>query len=391
MGLVTFLAFIVVIGVLVVVHEFGHLIAAKLVGVRVEEFAVGFGKQIVAKNFRGTIYRINLIPLGGYVKLEGEDGTGSSGPTDYRNKPIWAKAIILFAGIIMNLFLAVGLFAGYLFIKDYTVELPKVTEYQFQGVESVETRLILSIDEILTGSNALGVLNSGDIIVSANDKEISSSEAFTQLLEENQGKSIKFGVVATSSFISVLQPPEKEVTIELSYLTEENDTILGAMYYEIPVYILRYPKSIQSSISHTVNTLGYQVKAFSDMVSKAIAESNPSYVAEAVGGVVAVGGVINSFVAVNAFTELINLTAVVSLSLAMINLLPISLLDGGQFVLEVVQSARRRNFREETIAILNWLGLGFVLLLTVAVTVKDIWQYGVLKSIADAIRTALGR
>src|SRR5213082_3661012 len=109
--LISTAAFIVVLGLLVLIHEFGHFAAAKLFGVRVEQFAIGFGKRLWGIRRGGTDYRINLLPFGGYVKMSGENplDNRSGDPAEFMSHPRWQRFVIAIAGPTMNVLLAVGL------------------------------------------------------------------------------------------------------------------------------------------------------------------------------------------------------------------------------------------------------------------------------------------
>src|SRR3954469_2353430 len=108
---ISFISVVVVLGILIVLHEFGHFAAAKIFGVRVEQFAIGFGKRLFGVRKGETDYRVNLLPLGGYVKMSGENPlearTGDA--AEFMSHPRWQRFIIAFAGPFMNIILAVGL------------------------------------------------------------------------------------------------------------------------------------------------------------------------------------------------------------------------------------------------------------------------------------------
>src|SRR5215475_6747416 len=124
--LTALLAVGVVLGFMILIHEFGHYAAAKLLGVRVEQFAIGFGKRLVGFRKGETDYRINLLPLGGYVKMSGENpmDTRTDDPREFMNHPRWHRFLIAIAGPAMNIMLAVGLLAAvYMVHYEYPVYL----------------------------------------------------------------------------------------------------------------------------------------------------------------------------------------------------------------------------------------------------------------------------
>src|SRR4030067_1438313 len=115
----TLLAFIFVLGILVFVHEFGHFIVARRCGIRVEKFSFGFGPKLIGKKAGETEYLISLIPLGGYVKLSGENTEESTGtnPWEFMAQPAWKRSLVIIAGPAMNFLLAIIVFWGLLFIN----------------------------------------------------------------------------------------------------------------------------------------------------------------------------------------------------------------------------------------------------------------------------------
>src|SRR5512133_2268267 len=112
MTISTIIIFLLILGVIVFAHELGHFTMAKLFGVKVEEFGLGFPPRIIGKKNGETEYTVNWIPLGGFVKIAGEDGENRDDPRSFGAKPIWQRAIILSAGVLMNFILAVVLFSA---------------------------------------------------------------------------------------------------------------------------------------------------------------------------------------------------------------------------------------------------------------------------------------
>src|SRR3989344_5073633 len=121
----TIIFFILLIGVLVLVHEFGHFFAAKKFGVRVDEFAFGFPPRIWSIVRGGTRYAFNLLPLGGYVKIFGESGEGEGTSESFATRPVWQRLIIIGAGVFMNIILAWVLFSGGAFLGYPTAVTPE--------------------------------------------------------------------------------------------------------------------------------------------------------------------------------------------------------------------------------------------------------------------------
>ncbi len=179
----TLLAFLVLIGVLVLVHEFGHFIVAKAFGVKVEVFSIGFGPPILRKKWGETVYQIALLPLGGYVKLYGEDEESEEARKDPRSfyaKPPWQRILIALAGPFFNFLFAVFVFwVVYLFPQ-------KVPAYIYQTPK---------VGYVETNSTAQRIgLKPGDLIVAVNGVKVRSWEQLDKLLRENTGKEVTLTV-----------------------------------------------------------------------------------------------------------------------------------------------------------------------------------------------------
>ena len=132
--LFTILSTLLLLTILVFIHELGHFLAAKLFKANVKEFAIGFGKRIVSKKYKGTIYSIRILPLGGFVDLEGE--VDSNTTNSFRNKRAYQKIIILAAGVFMNVifaFFALGLFLS---SNSYKFTIPSLTNYSFSNTSN---------------------------------------------------------------------------------------------------------------------------------------------------------------------------------------------------------------------------------------------------------------
>ena len=173
----TLLYFIIALGILIFVHEFGHFIAARLFGVRVETFSIGFGPKLFKFRCCETEFAVSLIPLGGYVKMAGEDPDKPvKSPDEFYAKPPWQRIVIALAGPLMNLLLAVVFFALSYSIGRY------IPSYQ---VEAARVGFVLSQNV---------PLKPGDVIVSANGKPVRSWKELNQIVALNPNRDITLTV-----------------------------------------------------------------------------------------------------------------------------------------------------------------------------------------------------
>jgi regulator of sigma E protease len=187
----SFLAIIFVFGLLVLIHELGHFIAAKLMGVRVERFSIGFPPRLFGKKVGHTDYCVSAIPLGGYVKMSGMidesmDSSTTGADYEFNSKPVWKRVVIITAGVIMNFFLAVVILS----ILSYTqgeIIIP-YTEIEDLGKSAIVKKIGFKV---------------GDKIVAINSVPIKSSNDFNRELLDNLGKDITFTVNRNEQFVNL--------------------------------------------------------------------------------------------------------------------------------------------------------------------------------------------
>jgi len=134
---VTIIVFLAVLSVLVFVHELGHFITARKSGMTVEEFGFGFPPKIFGFKRKGIVYSINLIPIGGFVKILGENGEEKSNPKSFASRPIWQRAVVLVAGVTMNVVLAIVLFS-----IAFRIGLPQVLEGNEKNVINQKVQVV---------------------------------------------------------------------------------------------------------------------------------------------------------------------------------------------------------------------------------------------------------
>lgn len=464
--LLTIFFFLLIIGFLVFIHEFGHFAAAKLTGVPVKEFAIGFGPILFSKEFHGTKYRLNLLPLGGFVSLEGEEEMDS--PNGFRSRSFPVKLAILLGGVTMNFIAAVIFFGIFLLQNNFANILPTITDFEFKntevnkefypiitsiendgtflenidsiysinneeidsiqefekiilssrgeniqvetfnldtlGLESSETvvpsnlfysALITSVGEESFGEKYFEV---NDTILEINGESFSNQQEFFAMLEDSQGQETSFTIISEDGVERGVQvgllPSKNEEGVILG--VGLNFSINGINYIpysqdENKIYYVQYKKNLLSPFAITYDLGVYQIKAIGELVSNAFRTNDFSEVAQIVGSPVAVGSTIGDVVEVRVFGALIFLTALISLSLAMFNVLPIPALDGGQIVIALIESIRRKKIPDEIVNRINFVGFIFLMALSVLIIGKDLFQFNILQDIADAFRRVFGK
>lgn len=358
---------LLVLTLIVAVHEFGHFITAKFFKMDVKEFAIGMGKVIWKKHYKGTNYAIRLLPIGGFVELEGE--TSTSNPNSFRNRPYYQKVIVLSAGVIMNMVLAFILLAGYLSANSYRFPITKLVDYQFTNVESQEVYTPITVVNVAEDSPVKDSFASGDVIVELNGYAFKNYDDFFKKLEEVQGKEASFTLIDLNTFLT------REVQLVVPFKSE-NGAILH-INLDTPdqeAYFIKYKPSIVSGAAMTYDIFVYQIRALGGIFSNAFKSGNYTEVSQSVGGIVQVAGTVNTLVVLSDYSFLVALIAFISISLAFFNILPIPALDGGHILIITIERITGRRLSDKAIGIITTAGFALLILLAILVTFKDIVQ-----------------
>ncbi len=353
--------FIIILAVLILVHELGHFIAAKKTGVRVDEFGIGFPPRIFSKKFGETVYSLNLFPIGGFVKIFGEDpGPESTGGNDAKrsitHKSKWTQAWILGAGIIFNIILAwVLISAGFMF------GLPYSTDDARYGARVEDASL--NIVHVMPNSPAeLAGLKGGDKItalytigsslenpgIDSTQKFIASHDELT--LSYMRGGEIRTAIIKTQNGIV-----EDRRAIGISM------DMTGTL--RLPIHEALYVGLIKTASLTWATTTGLLDFFKNIFIGKADFSSISGPV-----GIVSIVGDASSL----GFVYLLTLTALISINLAIINLLPFPALDGGRLMFIIIEAIKGSPIKPVVANTVNGIGFLLLILLMVVVTYSDI-------------------
>ncbi len=358
--------FFIILLVLVLVHEFGHFFTAKKFGIRVDEFGFGFPPKLFGKKYGETEYSLNLLPLGGFVKIFGEnpDDENTNGPDSSRsfvNKPRWQQAIVLFAGVFANFILA-----WFLFSFGFMSGLPTSVGSEPKGYELQNVYTV--IVSVAPNSPALNAgLKSGDKIVS---------------IKNNQGSTTYISTETVKSFI--VSSPEKE--IEIGYIRGKNDNninlikvkptykeagkdpIIGINMDQIGTAKLPVLLAFKEGMKLTLYvTKGTAMGLFGLIYDGIRGQGSLASVTGPVGLVGIVGEAYDF-----GFSYLMSFTALISVNLAIINLFPFPALDGGRLFFLLIEKIKGSRINPKVFNVANMIGFGILILLMVFVTYHDI-------------------
>lgn len=348
--MVTILAFIFVLGLLVFVHELGHFIAAKKSGIRVERFSLGFPPKLISKKVGETEYCIGTIPLGGYVKMIGEnelDDDYVPRPGDFMAAPLWKRFIVITAGPFMNFVLAILLF----FVVYWGTGKP----------------------EIKPGSTVVGVVTEGapaDKAGITTNSEIISIDGITFADFDEMAAYIK-------------KRPNTEVTVTWEHEGETHTATLTTMELTVtdslgqkknegrigigPVFIYK-PIGPWHALKDAFTFTFYITKQVFAVIWRLIIRKEslkslggPLFIAQQAGNAARQG-----------FLSLLFLAAFLSVNLGILNILPIPVLDGGHLVFLTIEGIKRKPVSTKNRLIAQQIGMGLLMLLMVVVIYNDI-------------------
>lgn len=365
MGIVIF---IIVLLVLVVVHELGHFFAAKITGMKVEEFGVGYPPRLWGKKFGQTLYSINWLPLGGFVKIKGEDGdvtaTDQSQEVNgnaFTDKNHFAQLFVLVAGVVMNMVLAYVLLSTVLMMG-----IPRAL-YGEDIAKAESTQLVVA--GVLPGSPAesAGLLQ-GDIITKAfaGDAEFSSvkvEDFITFINATESGEPVALSLSRNDEAVMISAIPAEGV-IE----SDVNKKALGVSLATVGVVKLSFIDALVEGFRYTTSLTQMVFVGLIEFFASIFTFSADL---SQVAGPVGIAGTVGDAQEQGA-TSLLFIAALISINLAIINLLPFPALDGGRIVFVLYEMISRRKVSGNVAMLAN--GVGFVLLiaLMVVVTISDI-------------------
>ena len=355
--MITFLLFLVVLSVLVFVHEFGHFISAKKLGVRVDEFGFGFPPRAFSVKRGGTVYSLNWIPLGGFVKIKGEMAEEATGRDSFATQSAPRRLLILAAGVTMNM-----LFAWFLFSVGAMIGLVETVDAVHPSA-TVRNRAVTVTDVLPDSPASKAGIAYGDSIASVNGAPVVAVTALQETLRNASGE---VALTLTRGSTS------REVRVTPVLLEKVGKLGIGVGLLETGV--VSYPfwyAPVRGAQITAMNTLAV-FEAFGGLVAGLVTGKGVSAdVAGPVGIAVATGEVARL-----GFIYLLQFTALLSINLAVINILPLPALDGGRVLFLIIEKIRRKPVDRKIEGIVHQIGFGLLLLLALFVTVQDVRRFG---------------
>ncbi|MCK6462210.1 MAG: RIP metalloprotease RseP [Candidatus Pacebacteria bacterium] len=341
--------FFIVLAVLILSHEFGHFLAAKRSGVKVEEFGFGFPPKIFKFKRGETVYSLNAIPFGGFVKITGEEGENKNDPRSFSFKPIWVRTMIIAAGVVFNVILA-----WFLLAVGFMAGMPSSVQSAPSGAEIKDRRVIIL--QVAEDSPAkIAGLKPGDEIAGFPGVEEFKSFIAASLGKEIEIKYRRDGKDNSARVVPRENPPAGEGAIGISM--DEIGTV------KLPVL-----RSFLEGAKTTYNVLIGTALSFYNFVAAAIkGEAGLG----AITGPIGIAGFVGS-AAKFGFGYFVSFVAFLSVNLAIINILPFPALDGGRILFLAIEKIKGSPVSPRISAAIHGAGMALLLALMLLVTFKDI-------------------
>ncbi len=374
--MLTILIFLAVLSVLVIFHEFGHFLMARFFGVKAEEFGLGFPPRAIGfvrdggrwkrvkkgdvQSYPSTIWSLNWLPLGGFVRLKGEQNTDNHDNDSFANKSAWARAWILVAGVLMNWLLAILIFT-----VGFSAGVP--TDLSGLPEGAVVKDRHIEITQVVDESPAAkaGIL-AGDHIIRIGTADMNDSEmARTELSKQSKvGESLTIQVKREEKIVDLVTQP--------AFIESIQRPGLGIGLADVGTVRLPIYRAVPQAVVTTYAFTKLIVSGFWNMLRDLVVSQKTSTELSGPVGI----AVMTGKVAEQGVWALAQFAAVLSINLAVVNLLPIPALDGGRLVFVFIEVLRRKRRSLVWEARLHQIGFLLLISLIVLVTAKDLRTYG---------------
>lgn len=355
--MLTVIAFIIILGILVFVHELGHFLAAKRAGMKVEEFGFGFPPRLFSVKKGGTVYSLNLIFLGGFVKILGEDGEEKRNENSFAAKKIWQRTLVLLSGVGMNIVLAILLLS-----LGYMIGLPwAISDEQAASGAKVQ------ITEIATGSPAeASGLKVGDTILGAaspNNGSLSNADKVGDVqnfIDKNKGKDVLLLIKRGQTEFQVSLMPRAN--------PPSGEGAMGVALARVSNISFPWYSAIWQGFKETFILIWLIISSLALLIWQFFSTGHGAGQVVGPVGIFAITGQ----AAEMGFIYLLQLTALLSVNLAIVNALPFPALDGGRVFFLIIEKIKGSPVSETVEKAIHTAGFALLILLMVVITLKDI-------------------
>lgn len=374
----TLITFLFVLTIIVLVHELGHFLAARWRGIGVEEFGLGFPPRIIGwqrdpnnpkksrlifwnkkiQSGEPTVYSLNLIPLGGFVKIKGEDGQYSNEKDSFSAKKIWERSLVVLMGVFGNVFLTFILFT-----VGFSIGFPQALGDKISSQAIVSERQVKIVSILKESPAEKANLLPGDVLLKVDGQEIVSTDWFRKYVREHINQEMQLVVKRDSNILetkisSTLLPPNQTPGIGVA--------IADVGFVRYPFWLAPFEslKAIGLLTKTVILYFGEILKNLFARQAVSLELAGPVGIAVLTGEAAKLG-----------WLYLLQFISLLSLNLAIINVLPFPALDGGRFLFLLIEKIKGRPVSQKVESFVHNLGFILLLILVVFVTYQDIFRF----------------
>ncbi|MBI2451290.1 MAG: RIP metalloprotease RseP [Parcubacteria group bacterium] len=358
----TFILFILVLGILVIVHEFGHFIFARYFGVKVDEFGFGFPPRLFGVKKGQTLFSLNLFPLGGFVKIFGEEGEGKGDPSSFVSNSALRRALIISAGVIMNLILA-----WFLFSLIHFLGIPQAVEKDDLKAKNIKIQILAIQKDSPAEKSGLKI---GDAILMLEQKndvfkisENIPTEDVIKFIKERAGRELVLQILRGKEVIMIKavpreNPPPREGALGIAI---ERVGIAASPWYLAPI----------DGLKTTFNTAALFLYSIFNIVKNLIIGQHQEL---GITGPIGIAVLTRDIYRLG-FIYFLQFIALISINLAVINIFPFPALDGGRLLFIAIEKIKGSPVSQSAEKITHAIGFALLIFLMIFVTFRDIQRF----------------
>ena len=345
------LIFVAILSILIISHEFGHFIAARWAGIKVEQFAIGFGPAVFKRKIKETDFLICAVPLGGYIRMAGDDRNKCKGtPEEFFSKPVGIRAKVVFFGPFFNIVLSLLIF-WFIFMTGFPV------------TQSIVGKVLKDYPAQKAG------IKEGDKIIEINAQRVENWRDVVRIIHNAKEGKVKVTLKRADKIIHLsIAPVEKQVKDIFGKKTVIKLIGIGPSS-EVKIVRFGIVESFLKSFQRTAEVVFLTLKGFFMIIVGAVP------VREAISGPLGIYYITSQVVKIGWYAVL-NLAATLSLSLGLINLFPLPVLDGGHLFLFGLEKIRKKPLSDKTESVLTNIGITVIVILMLFVFYNDIVRFG---------------